>query len=241
MFFTPNTVINPKGSLQYLTRTSDLSFAGTSTNFSASQLTLGPPHPDRRIFLGLAWRIDSGFAARTLTDVTIDPSGVAGAVTCTIHGQVGYYEGGGVGGYGVALASAIVADGATGVVEATVSGLGVIECVVVIYRRLGLNNSTPFDIATDENEGFTGSLSSTIDTAAGGMLLGICAQTNIGGTPAWTAGLSQDELFQTATNRLEILIGSTGRTSAATGATVSSSATSNSSEVGNGFVVVSWV
>lgn len=237
MFFTPMSVFNPKGSLQFLARSTDISDA-SSFNFSDASFPLGAPDATRRIFLGIAWRIPTGTTMRTLSSGSIDPEGVVGATAITIHGQVGFYEAVN-GGYGVALASVVVATGTIGTISLVFSGT-LSECTVTVFRKTSLVDAVPFDTATVENEGTQTALSTTIDTAEGGILLAICAQGSILGTPAWTAGVTEVERFQTAESVLEILTGMTQRTAAATGATVSSSTSVDSGAVGNGLVAVSW-
>jgi hypothetical protein len=144
-------------------------------------VTFGAAASDRRIVAVIHWQELN--VHRTLTSATI------GGQAATIHVQRGH-SGGGTG-LGIAIISAIVASGASGVINCTFSGsVNPVYCGV--YRLTGLSSGTPTDTITDEHQVTTADCTGTITVAANGVVIaGYTGSTTASSPVSWTGVTEQ--------------------------------------------------
>lgn len=147
---------------------------GVSVSFGAASAS-------RRMVAVIHWL--EGGTHFTLSSATI------GGVAATLHAQGGHS--GGVTGFGIAIISAAVPSGTSGVVDCTFSGApSAVFCGV--YRLVGLVSGTPTDIDQDEAVGTTSDKNVTITVADAGIVIaGFSGSTNANSSVSWTGVTEQ--------------------------------------------------
>lgn len=206
--------------VEYLSTISD---GASDTDYSFSSYNIGAADATRRVFIAFFWTYSSA-AHRSVTSVSI-----AGQ-SATIHIQGGHT--GGVTGFGVGIASAVVASGTSGTV--IVSGSNTLSAMRIAgWRTINMERTTPFDTGSNFSIGTTDDLFTAVDVPEFGFTIG--AHNNSTGalnTVTWT-GLTEE--FDSAGQSAAWL----QNMSPETGRTVGIS-TSSEGDAGNHLVVLSW-
>lgn len=134
---------------------SDNSYSFAGQSFGAADAT-------RRIFVAFMWHYDGGIH-RSIDTVTI------GGNSATIHVQGGHS--GGATGFGVGIASAVVAAGTSGTIvisnDDTLDGMR-----IATFRTINMERSTPFDTGSDGASGSTDDLHVTVNVPEFGLIIG---------------------------------------------------------------------
>ncbi len=186
---------------------------------TATAMDVGAADAARRIYALVYW--GEGGSHRTLSSMTI------GGVSATIHSQGGHS--GGASGFGLAITSAIVPTGTTANGVANFSGAISGSASISILRAVGLEDSSPFDTASDFSATTSTSLSTTIDVPEGGLVIGAFYQSvNADSTVTWGGAA-------------EILdrVGFSSHLAAQTSRPITITATTEA-DSGNHLLVISW-